>query len=112
MSSDKLLANDNAAANTRAEDNSKHYIGTSGGAVDCLRKGKAICVILQPDWPLQSLGRSRTSGLPFKTVLFEFLRRLVRVEMAPGDATPNEPFWQSSVSDESTRSAMAFKVPT
>jgi hypothetical protein len=46
VSCNKLPANDNAAANTRAKDNSEHYMGTNGGAVDCLRKGKAICVIL------------------------------------------------------------------
>ena len=55
MSRNKLLANDNAPANTRAKDNSKHYIGTFGGSIDCLRKGKAICVIFQSDWPLESL---------------------------------------------------------
>jgi hypothetical protein len=48
VSSDKLLANDNAAANTRAKNNSKHYIGISGGAINCLRKGKAIFSILVP----------------------------------------------------------------
>jgi hypothetical protein len=46
VSCNKLLANDNAAANACAKNNSKHYMGSCGGAVDCLRKGKAICVIL------------------------------------------------------------------
>jgi hypothetical protein len=57
VSCNKLPANDNAAANTRAKDNSEHYMGTNGGAVDCLRKGKAICVVFEPDWAPQSLGK-------------------------------------------------------
>jgi hypothetical protein len=57
VSCNKLLANDNAAANARAKDNSEHYMGTNGGAVDCLRKGKAICVVFEPDWAPQSLGK-------------------------------------------------------
>jgi hypothetical protein len=35
-SRNKLLANDNAAANTRAKDNSEHNMGTYGSAIDCL----------------------------------------------------------------------------
>jgi len=44
-SRNKLLANDNAAANTRAKNDSEHNMGTYGSAIDCLGKGKAICVI-------------------------------------------------------------------
>jgi hypothetical protein len=54
-SCNELLADDNAAANTSAKDSSEHYVGTCGGPVDCLRKGEAICVIFQPDWPPEFL---------------------------------------------------------
>jgi hypothetical protein len=39
-SRNKLLANDNAAANTRAKDNSEHNMGTYGSAIECSERAK------------------------------------------------------------------------
>jgi hypothetical protein len=49
--------------------------------------------------------------LPFRTVLFEFFRRFVEGEIAPGVAMPTVPVWPVSFSVNATSSAMAFKMP-
>jgi hypothetical protein len=44
-------------------------------------------------------------------VLFEFFRRPVEGEIAPGVAIPTVPVWPVSLSVNATNSATAFKIP-
>ena len=53
--------------------------------------------------------RSRKRCLPLRQVEFEFLRRLLAREMAPGAPVPAEPFCLSSGSATMTRSAIALR---
>ena len=78
-----LAVDDDAAAAAGAHDHAEHDAVPSAGAGERFSEGEAVGVVLDRRLTPSRARRSCPTGIPFRQVVFEFLRRPVR-RTAPG----------------------------